>query len=118
MTVFPRLNDSIPRYVRFPFAFMARSVQDAKYDNGVGPEHEENAIWETPGKHPAHFGTATQSPIFVGIRRSALDRRANFRDEFFPQSGPLGLETISKPNDPAMGRKRPDGEAEGRSVSE
>jgi len=61
---------------------MARSVEDSKYDNGIGPEHEENTVWETPGQHSPHFGAATQSPIFRRIRGGTLDCRVNFGDEF------------------------------------
>jgi hypothetical protein len=40
---------SIPRNGPFPFAIVAGGVEDLKHDDGIGPEHEGNAIWEASG---------------------------------------------------------------------
>jgi len=58
-------------------------MKDSKYDDGIDPEHKEDAIRKTPGKHPADFGTAAQPAIFAGIRGNARDCGMDFGDEFF-----------------------------------
>jgi len=70
---------------------MARSVEDSKHDDGIGPEHKKDTVRKTPGQHPAHFGTATQPPMLAGIRYGAIHGGMNFGDELLPQPGSPAL---------------------------
>ena len=67
-----------------PLTITSRSVKDSKHDDGITPEHEEDAIGETSGQDTTHFGSPAQARILAGIGKGALNRGVNFGEIRLP----------------------------------
>jgi len=55
-----------------------RPVQNAKYNNCVFFENEEDAVGKPTSQHATNFRLASQTSILAGIGNGTINGRANF----------------------------------------